>query len=639
MKKLHLVCLGILLLISCFANAGTTGKLVGKVKNQNGSPIPFVNVILTGTELGAQTDDKGTYIIINIPPGTYEVVCQKGGFIPAKKTDVVINVDLTTILNFTIKKTIIIIDGFDVGTNHYIESILALEAGVSISKSGLHFPGGHANEVVYGLDGMSVSDHRTKNWNTEEYGTIIENEFKKVLDTPLSTFSIDVDAASYANTRRFINMGQLPNHGAVRIEEMINYFDYDYPQPQGEDPFSVYTEISDCPWNKAFKLMHIGLQGKKLDLSETPQSNLVFLLDVSGSMNSINKLGLVKKAFKLLVKNLKPTDRVSIVVYAGAAGLVLPPTNGNNKDVILAAIDRLSAGGSTAGGAGIKLAYQIAKENFIEQGNNRIILATDGDFNIGVSDTSELVKYIEEERENGVFLTTLGFGTGNYKDEKMEQLADKGNGNYYYIDNILEAKKVFVNELGGTLFTIAKDVKLQLEFNPVTIYAYRLVGYENRLLNKEDFNDDTKDAGELGAGHTVTALYELILQEENIEVELPDVDELKYQIKKVTNAAKQTNEIITLKLRYKQPDVDTSKLMEFPINNTFVKFEQASDNFKFSAAVAGFGQLLRNSTFKGNVTYEILIDLAKKSKGKDEFGYRAEFIQLLEKAELIETLE
>jgi Ca-activated chloride channel homolog len=671
MKKLHLICLGILLIISGLIYAGTTGKLAGKVTDaKTGEPIPFANVIIKPetSGLGAQTKANGTFIIINIPPGIYDVVAMRQGYHQQTITGVEINLDLTKVVNFKLTSAAFQIEGIDVveSTIEMVSSnktnsgrtisayemedvavrdlngVIAVQAGVS-STNKMHVRGGRSNEVAYSVDGLSVSDpggdnrKQTQNWNTEEYATIVENEFKQVTDTPLSTFSIDVDAASYANTRRFINMGQLPYKGAVRIEEMINYFNYDYPQPSGEDPFSIYTEISDCPWNEEYKLMHIGLQGKKLDLSEAPQSNLVFLLDVSGSMNRENKLGLVKKAFKLLVDNLKIDDRVSIVVYAGAAGLVLPPTNGGNKDKILEAIDNLNAGGSTAGGAGIRLAYQTAKENFIKQGNNRVILATDGDFNIGISDTSELVKYIEEERENGIFLTTLGFGTGNFKGDRMEQLADKGNGNYYYIDNILEAKKVFVSEMSGTLYTIAKDVKLQFEFNPVTVFAYRLVGYENRLLNKEDFNDDTKDAGELGAGHTVTALYELILQAEETEVELPDVDELKYQVKKVTVAAKQSNELLTLKLRYKQPDGDTSKLLEFPVKDKIVKFKKASDNFKFSTAVAGFGQVLRNSKFKGNVTYKSLIDLAKESKGKDEFGYRAEFIQLLEKAELIEV--
>ncbi|MEM9982847.1 MAG: von Willebrand factor type A domain-containing protein, partial [Bacteroidota bacterium] len=364
--------------------------------------------------------------------------------------------------------------------------------------------------------------------NTEEYGIIKENQFLEVKKTPLSTFSIDVDRAAYSNVRRFINNGQMPPKDAVRIEEMINYFAYEYPQPTGTHPFAVHTEVAACPWNSAHQLALVNLQAKKIPTDNLPPSNLVFLIDVSGSMSSANKLPLLKSAFKLLTQQLRAQDKVSIVVYAGAAGLVLPPTPGNNQQAIVEALERLNAGGSTAGGAGIELAYKVAKENFMEGGNNRVILATDGDFNVGASSDDDMIRLIEEKRKTGIFVTTLGFGMGNYKDAKMEKIADKGNGNYAYIDNIQEAKKVLINEFGGTMFTVAKDVKLQLEFNPAQVKAYRLIGYENRLLNKEDFNDDTKDAGELGAGHTVTALYELIPVDaagDNIK----PVDDLKYQ--------------------------------------------------------------------------------------------------------------
>ncbi|MCK4825883.1 VWA domain-containing protein, partial [bacterium] len=358
----------------------------------------------------------------------------------------------------------------------------------------------------------------------EEYDRIYENRYLDALNNPLSTFSIDVDTASYSNIRRFIKNNQFPLKDAVGIEEMINYFSYDYLLPKKKYPFSINTEISSCPWNQAHHLVHIGLQGKKLETKQLPPSNLVFLLDVSGSMQSPSKLPLLQTAFKLLVRELGENDRVSIVVYAGAAGLVLPSTSTRQKDKIIEAIDKLRAGGSTAGGAGIKLAYKVAEDNFIENGNNRIILATDGDFNIGISSTSALVRFVEEKRKKGIFLTTLGFGMGNYKDGRMEQLADKGNGNYYYIDNLLEAKKVFIDDMRGTLFTIAKDVKIQIEFNPAKVKAYRLIGYENRMLKKEDFADDTKDAGELGAGHTVTALYEIIPY--GSKEEIPGIDKL-----------------------------------------------------------------------------------------------------------------
>ena len=462
------------------------------------------------------------------------------------------------------------------------------------------------------------------NWNTENYSTIHENGFRNVSANPLSTFSIDVDNASYSNVRRYINQGELPPVDAVRTEEMTNYFHYNYPEPTGEHPFSVITELAACPWNNDHYLLHVGLKGKSIDKSELPPSNLVFLLDVSGSMGSPNKLPLLKRAFKLLVNELRPTDRVAIVVYAGAAGKVLDSTSGNEKKTILEALEKLSAGGSTAGGAGLKLAYKIAKENFIEGGNNRIILATDGDFNVGVSSTSEMERLVEKERENGVFITVLGFGMGNIKDDKMETIADKGNGNYAYIDNIQEARKVFISEFGGTLFTIAKDVKFQLEFNPKQVKAYRLVGYENRLLNAEDFNDDTKDAGEMGAGHTVTALYEIIPV--NSSDVAPFVDPLKYQDSQPVSG-KTSKELLTIKLRYKQPDGNKSKLLELPVKNRVVI--NTSDNFRFSAAVASFGMLLRGSEFMGNTTINSVLDLAKNAKSKDGEGYRSEFIQLV----------
>lgn len=470
--------------------------------------------------------------------------------------------------------------------------------------------------------------------NTEEYSSINENIFHSPARNPLSTFSIDVDAASYSNIRRFINTSQMPPKDAVRIEEMINYFDYDYPQPQGEDPFSVNTEVAVCPWDTDHYLVHIGLQGKNIATENLPPSNLVFLLDVSGSMNQANKLPLLKSAFKLLVDKLRPEDKVSIVVYAGAAGLVLPPTPGNQKETIIAALDRLQAGGSTAGGQGIKLAYKTARQNYLAEGNNRVILATDGDFNVGESSNAGMERLIEEERKSGVFLTVLGFGMGNYKDSKMEILADKGNGNYAYIDNILEAKKVFVNEFGGTLFTIAKDVKIQVEFNPNVVQGYRLIGYENRKLRDEDFNNDKKDAGELGSGHTVTALYEIIPA--GVEDQYTgSIDPLKYQDNGTDKKRNYGNEMMTVKLRYKQPDGNTSKLLSNVVKNKVSEFENTSDNFRFSASVAGFGMILRDSEFKGSSDYNKVKKWAESAKGKDKNGYRAEYIRLIESTRLI----
>ncbi|MBO6575908.1 MAG: VWA domain-containing protein [Rhodothermales bacterium] len=464
-------------------------------------------------------------------------------------------------------------------------------------------------------------------FSTEDYTRIRENGFLNVTDDPLSTFSIDVDAASYSNVRRFIRDGIAPPRDAVRIEEMINYFSYDYPNPEAGKPFSTVMEVGPAPWNAEHQLLHVGLKGAPIDLVGRPASNLVFLLDVSGSMNQQSKLPLLKKAFRMLTAELGENDRVSIVVYAGAAGMVLPPTSGDNAETILKALDQLQAGGSTAGAAGIQLAYDTARRNHIAGGINRVILATDGDFNVGVSSDAELVRLIEDRRRQGTYLTVLGFGTGNLKDNKMEQLADHGNGNYYYIDSELEARKVLVSELGGTLHTIAKDVKLQIEFNPAHIQAYRLIGYENRLLADADFNDDTKDAGELGAGHTVTALYELV----PVGVESSAaraVDELRYQAPGRTLAAT-SGELLTLKLRYKAPDSESSErivhALQEPDRGTAV-----TADFAFSAAVAAFGMILRDSEYKGAASLEQVRRLARMGKGQDHRGYRSDFLALVD---------
>jgi Ca-activated chloride channel family protein len=479
---------------------------------------------------------------------------------------------------------------------------------------------------------QSYQDPQT-NWNTEDYDIINENRFLDAVNNPLSTFSIDVDGASYSNLRRFIQNGQKPPVDAVRIEEMVNYFNYDYSPPT-EHPFSVYTELAACPWSPKHKLVHIGLQGKKISTENLPASNLVFLLDVSGSMDQPNKLPLVKSSFRLLLNNLREQDRVAIVVYAGAAGLVLPSTPGNQKEKILEALDHLHAGGSTAGSAGIKLAYQTAVDNLIKGGNNRVILATDGDFNVGTSSDAELIRIIEKEREKGVFLTVLGFGTGNYKDNKMQKLANSGNGNHGYIDNILEAKKVFINEFGGTLFTIAKDVKIQVEFNPEKVQAYRLIGYENRLLNKEDFNDDKKDAGEIGSGHTVTALYEVIPVGIKSKF-IGSVDDLRYQKTRIDKKGSGSDELVYVKIRYKQPDGNVSKLISQPIADRNLKPEKSSANFRWAAAVASFGMLLRDSEFLGDASYEMVESLAQGARGEDIYGYRNEFIHMIQSMRLV----
>ena len=470
-------------------------------------------------------------------------------------------------------------------------------------------------------------------FNTESYDHISENVFKKVSDEPLSTFSIDVDRASYSLVRRHLKDGHLPPKGAVRIEEMINYFEYGYNPAAQDKPLAVLGALQYCPWNTGSYLLRVALQGKQLQLDDAPPGNFVFLLDVSGSMRAPNKLPLLKKAFRLMVNSMRDQDRIAIVVYAGSSGLVLPSTSGQEKATIMAAIDALEAGGSTAGAAGIQLAYQVATENFIEEGNNRVILATDGDFNIGMSSNAAMVELIEQKRTSGVFLSVLGFGNGNYKDSKMEKLADHGNGNYAYIDNLLEAKKVLVNEFASTLFTIAKDVKLQLEFNPANVAAYRLIGYENRLLAKEDFNDDKKDAGELGAGHQVTALYELIPTGEEIPFHT-GVDNLKYQQTNLKATATTTDEWLTIKLRYKEPDGSKSKLMTKTVSIADNAWEETDMDFQFAIATAAFGQWLRESKYIGDFSNEDILKLAREAKGRDEQGYRAEFLQLVELAGL-----
>jgi Ca-activated chloride channel family protein len=460
----------------------------------------------------------------------------------------------------------------------------------------------------------------------EEYNLIEENPFLEVLANPLSTFSIDVDTASYSNVRRNIRQGKLPPVDAVRIEELINYFTYDYPEPVGEHPFSITTEISDCPWNREHKLVRIGLKGRSIPTEDLPPSNLVFLLDVSGSMYS--RLPLVKSAMRLLVDQMREEDRIAIVVYAGAAGLVLPSTPGDQKAKILETIDSLESGGSTAGGAGINLAYKVALENRMAEGNNRIILATDGDFNVGPKSQSELHRLIEARRSEGVFLTVLGFGMGNTKDSKMELLADKGNVNYAYIDSMLEARKVLVSEFGGTLLTIAKDVKIQVEFNPARVSSYRLIGYENRMLRNEDFRDDKKDAGEIGSGHTVTALFEIVPAGEDEKQR----ENLKYTGREVKQAARDSDEIMTVRFRYKEPNGDASKEIVHPVRDEKVAFSAASDDFRFAAAVVEFGLLLRDSQHKGDSDFTDVIENARGGKGDDSNGYRSEFISLVETA-------
>ncbi len=472
--------------------------------------------------------------------------------------------------------------------------------------------------------------------NTEKYAKIEDNPVKKVSESPVSTFSIDVDTGSYSNVRRMLNHGTLPNPDAVRVEEMLNYFPYDYPLPTTQDPpFSVNFEIAPTPWNKNTRLLHVSLKGYDVPRSQLPPANLVFLIDVSGSMMIPNKIELLKPALKMLTEQLRPQDKVALVVYAGTEGVVLEPTSGEQKDKIFAAIDRLNAGGSTNGGAGIKLAYSVAQQGFIQGGVNRILLATDGDFNVGLTDKNALKSLIEEKRKGGISLSTLGFGMDNYNDELMEQLADVGNGNYAYIDTLNEARKVLVEEMSSTLNTIAKDVKIQVEFNPAVVAEYRLLGYENRALKREDFSNDKVDAGEIGAGRSVTALYELSL----VDGAGQRLEPLRYGVKTAASKADKADELGLLRLRYKLPSSEQSKLLEYPMKRAVIKSELAasSERFRFAAAVAAFGQQLRGGKYLEQFSYDSILDLGRDARGEDRFGYRAEFLNLVSLAKALST--
>jgi len=591
----------------------------GKVTGADDAPLSGVAVTVKGTNNSVTTNSSGNYTI-SVGPEAKVLLFSLKGMKPveepiAGRTVINVMMEPDKVKSSEMKK--------DAGEAMVVRGVEAVSYEMAAPSS-----------RATGKSSFLYNQPSCNDYDTESYAGIDENGYKDPLKSPYSTFSIDVDNASYSNVRRFINLGQEVPADAVRIEEMINYFKYDYPKATGEHPFSVYTETGICPWNKNHYLLHIGLRGKDIDKSALPPSNLVFLLDVSGSMDQPNKLPLLKSALKLLVNELRAQDHVAIVVYAGAAGVVLESTPGNNKETIMQALDNLQAGGSTAGGQGIMLAYKIAEKNFIREGNNRIILATDGDFNVGVSDNASMERLVEEKRGLGVYMTVLGFGMGNIKDDKMEIIADKGNGNYAYIDNIQEARRVLVQEFGGTLFTIAKDVKFQIEFNPAYVKSYRLVGYENRMLADEDFNDDTKDAGEMGAGHTVTALYEIVPAGSN-ETGLPIADPLRYQNgsaeKEVRSPLNDSpRELCNIKLRYKQPDGLTSKMFSKTVGTEIKNVGETTDRFRFSAAVASFGMILRNSNFKGTATITDVISLASNAKGNDPDGYRSEFVRLVQ---------
>jgi Ca-activated chloride channel family protein len=619
MKKSTLIALTAALILSCFSylQSQQTGSLAGMVTDaRTGRAISGAAVNILNTQFSALTDNQGKYLINNVPAGKYSIQASSARYDAQIRKNITVKAGSNVTADFKLKTAVPAKDE---------KNRLTLDKAMKCSEQ--------AAAPCMSVGSGMVYRGVPADFNTEEYSKIEENSFKQVKVDPLSTFSIDVDPASYANMRRFISSGQLPPKDAIRIEELINYFDYAYAQPDDGRPFAVHTEVAECPWNQSHRLVRIGLKGKEIPLDKLPPANLVFLLDVSGSMQSPDKLPLLKSAFKLLVNQLRPQDRVAIAVYASAEGLALPSTPGSDKKTILEMLDKLEAGGCTAGAAGIQLAYRTARESFIKHGNNRVILATDGDFNVGVSSTSELIRMIEQKREEGIYLSVLGFGTGNLKDSRMEQLADKGNGNYSYIDNITEARKVLVSQMGGTLFTIAKDVKIQVEFNPAKVKAYKLIGYENRLLNKEDFNDDKKDAGELGSGHTVTALYEIIPA--GSQEEVPGVDPLKYQQTKVSPTAFKSAEMMTVKLRYKLPAENESKLISKVIMDRNGEMAEASEDFRFAAAVAEFGLLIRDSEFKGKASYGQALALARGAKGQDKEGYRAEFIKLAETARLL----
>ena len=614
--------------------------ITGLVNDQDGLPLANVTVTETKSRTSTVTHEDGSFTM-KVSRKHIVLMFQLAGY---DKTEFSPN-DITKPVNIQLKTSEQLLK--EVEVKGYKTERKKDVVGSMVYLNGVAAPSQKANDFTKMETRKYLRPHEDKylrnnidstDFNTEEYDAIAENRFLTATENPLSTFSIDVDGGSYSNVRRYLQRGQLPPSGAVRIEELINYFHYDYPPPDGDDPFSINTEMGDCAWSPKHKLIMIGLQGKKIPVENLPASNLVFLIDVSGSMMEPEKLPLVQRSLSMLVDQLREQDRVSLVVYAGNAGLVMPSTSGAEKIKIKDAIERLEAGGSTAGGAGIQLAYKVAEQHFVKGGNNRVILCTDGDFNVGPSSDSDLLNMIENEKKSGVFLTVLGFGMGNYKDSKMEKLADKGNGNHAYIDNENEARKVLVNEFGGTLFTIAKDVKLQIEFNPAKVQAYRLIGYENRMLNKEDFNNDNKDAGELGSGHTVTAIYEIIPA--GVENEFPEgVDSLKYQQKIKPLYTTASNEIMTIKFRYKAPDGEKSKLIEHAVTGHSLAINQTSLNFRFVSAVAEFGMMLRNSEFKQQSSFNKAYAMAKNALGKDSEGYRSEFLQLLLGAERVTKKE
>ena len=591
------------------AFAQQLGSVSGTITDPAGGLVPNADVQLSnsaGFERRTRSDQRGAFRFDGVPFGAYQLSVSMAGFQSYQRT-VTVSGPATVSVSLQVGSVAERIEVHAQLPGVNMSSAQVSPRRVRLPARGIRRPGGK--------------------FNTEQYDAFQENEFALARRNPLSTFGADVDTASYSNVRRFLQSGQLPPPDAVRIEELVNYFTYDYPEPRAGEPFSVTTGVSGCPWKPGHKLLHIGLRTASVELEALPPANLVFLIDVSGSMNEPNKLPLVQRSLRLLVEQLRDQDRVGIVVYAGAAGMVLAPSPGSEKRRILAAIDSLTPGGSTHGSAGIRLAYQLARESFLPGGNNRVILATDGDFNVGVSSDGELVRLIESQRESGVFLTVLGFGMGNYKDSKMEKLAAHGNGNYAYIDSLKEARKVLVEQMSGTLLTVAKDVKFQIEFNPARVKAYRLIGYENRILRPEEFNDDRKDSGDVGAGLAVTALYEIIPA--GSAEALPGVDDLRYQQRPQLAPASRSAEIATLKIRYKKPGENESRLLSQTIADSGATFAAAPSEMRFAAAVAEFGLVLRQSRFAGTASLDHALSVVRHTRGPDRAGHRAELVELV----------
>ena len=622
------------------STAPQTFSIAGTVVDPARTPLPGVTLELrrsAALEARTTSNKEGVWTFEKVAPGTYEIRAMLSGFATMVVPVTISNQHIAAMAiqmkvgalteTITVTAATSSVQARISGNAAAVPSAATGVAGGVVAPPppppGAPTPKALSEPPPYGLSRDALVPMGI---DTASYATIVENKFRSARDQPLSTFSIDVDTASYANVRRFLNEGRLPPADAVRLEEMINYFKYDYPDPKGDAPVTIVTEYAVAPWNPKTRLALVGMRAKPIRMEKTPPRNLTFLLDVSGSMMPANRLPLVKTAMQMLVDTLREEDKVSIVVYAGNSGVVLRPTDGGRRAEIKRAIEELRAGGSTNGAAGIQLAYDLASENFVKDGINRVILATDGDFNVGVTSQTDLLNLIERKRERGIFLSVLGVGDNNLKDSTMEMLADKGNGNYSYLDSLQEARRVLIAEAGATLVTVAKDVKLQIEFNPHFVEAYRLIGYENRLLRKEDFNDDRKDAGEVGAGHTVTALYEIVPAGETVP---GGVDPLKYQQSPPpppTTTPANTAELMHIKVRYKAPDGDTSRLLEFPVRNPSPRM---THNLGFASAVAEFGLLLRNSEYKGSANWDQVVLRAREHRGEDPDGYRAEFGRLV----------